>query len=347
MMMWDRCVARGWRSRLRVATVCCAGVLGSLGVASCSTGAELVTPDVPVLPADTVIAPRDTTARGPTGPFTLGAVLSDSRDWIEYTVGDAPLVIVAPHGGLLSPGELPDRACAECVTINDANTQDLARAIADAFAARTGRRPHLIVNRLHRRKFDANRDRVEATDGEMALDGTWEWLHAAVDTASALAARQWQRGLVIDLHGHGHAIARLELGYLLSAAQLRLSDSTLDVGRAIEGSSIARLARESLSGSTTAALLRGPTSLGGLLQTRGIAAVPSPAAPAPATGDPYFNGGFNTQRHGSRNGGRLDAVQIECHYSGVRDLPENRRAFADTLTSVLIEFMAREYGWAP
>ncbi len=293
-------------------------------------------------------APAPIPAAGPVGPFTVGTSYLDARSWVQYTAGDAPLVIIAPHGGLLSPGELPDRSCTGCVTANDTNTQLLARVIVDTFAARTGRRPHLVVNLLHRRKFDANRDLPEASGGNTAaLRGPWEWLHAAVDTAKADVGRRWQRGLVIDLHGHAHAIPRLELGYLLTATQLRLDDAALTSSGAFSSSSVARLLQNGLSNRTPAERLRGATSLGGLLEARGFAAVPSSVAPAPLVGEDYFNGGFNTARHGSRSASTTDAVQIECHFTGLRDTEASRAAFASALVDALLVLFANEYGWQP
>lgn len=309
-------------------------------LAACAGGASPTTP--------TPNPPPTPAPPGPVGPFVVGATYLDARSWVQYTAGDAPLVLISPHGGLLSPGELPDRSCDGCVTANDTNTQLLARAIVDTFAARTGRRPHLVVNLLHRRKFDANREVIEATSGNTAqLRGTWEWMHAAVDTAKADVARRWQRGLVIDLHGHAHAIPRVELGYLLTATQLRLDDAALTSSGALATSSVARLLQGGLSSRTPVERLRGATSLGGLLQARGFAAVPAPSAPAPLVGEDYFNGGYNTSRHGSRTTGPMDAVQIETQYAGVRDTDASRAAFASALVDALLVLFAAEYGWQP
>jgi hypothetical protein len=331
------------KARARLATTLAFGV--ALGVA-CGGGGEAGNPNPtgPTPPPTTTPTPADV----PTGPFVVGRAYTSASGWVQFTPGDAPIVLIAPHGGLLTPSSLPDRSCSGCVTGNDTNTQALARAIADTFAVRTGRRPHLVVNLLHRRKFDANRDLPEASGGNTAqLQATWEWLHAAVDSAKADVVRRAGRGLVLDLHGHAHAIARLELGYLLTATQLRLSDAELASSGALGASSIARLVGDARGAPGGAELLRGPTSLGGLLQVRGVPSVPSPAAPAPLVGEDYFNGGFNTQRHGSRLGGPIDAIQIESHFTGIRDTNESRGRFAALLTDALLELLATRYGWQP
>ncbi len=320
-------------------------VTASALVLACGGGSTSPNTPTPTPPAP---PPPVVTPVGPVGPFAVGSSYLDPRSWVQYTAGDAPIIVIAPHGGLLSPGELADRSCTECVTANDTNTQDLARVIADTFTVRTGRRPHLIVNLLHRRKFDANRDLTEATVNNTAtLRPTWEWMHAAVDTAKADVTRRWQRGLVLDMHGHAHAIPRLELGYLLTGTQLRLDDAALAASNAFNTTSTARLLSTRLSGRTAAQIFRGPSSLGGLLEARGVRAVPSPAAPAPLVGEDYFNGGYNTLRHGSRASGSVDAIQIECHFTGVRDTPESRARFASALVDALLVLLREEYGWQP
>lgn len=267
----------------------------------------------------------------------------DVSGWVTSLPGSIPFILVAPHGGDLVPDALPDRRCAGCETANDANTQELAHEVADAFARRIGRRPHLVINRVHRRKFDANRERVEATGNHAPLDGLWELFHQRIDSARAAATREVPRALLVDLHGHAHTIARLELGYLLSAGDLRLPDSLL--GPRVAASSIARLGPAGASGDRGAALVRGARALGTRLALAGYPAVPSASDPAPAAGDPYFTGGYNTQRHGSLAGGPIDAIQLECNFAGVRDTVASRRAFAEALVTALLAFLDDHYGW--
>lgn len=288
-----------------------------------------------------------TTVTGPVGPLVVGTTYADPNGWIEYVPGDAPLIIVSPHGGTIAPAEIPDRSCSGCVTANDLNTQELAREIVAAFLRRTGKRPHLVVNRLHRRKFDGNRDLQEATNGRAVLAPTWTWLQAALDSSTSRVASRNTRGLLIDLHGHGHDIPRLELGYLLTDAELRRSDAALGTGGDMSRTSIARLAGDSRSGERGVALLRGPNSLGAMLVAAGYPSVPSPVTPAPLSGEEYFDGGFNTRRNGSAQGGAVDAIQIESHYTGVRDTAASRAQFADALADVLVRFLDRHYGWRP
>lgn len=273
---------------------------------------------------------------GPVSPLDVSA-------WVETREGTIPLVIVAPHGGNLAPADLPDRTCAACVTPNDANTRALASELSDAFFRRVGKRPFMVTNLIHRSKFDANRDLAEATGGHAPLAPLWTLFHSRIDSAKARAVRLHPRALLIDLHGHAHSVERLEIGYLLSGAELRLADSMLT--SLMFTSSIARLDSAAVSGDSGVVLLRGPRSLGARLVQAGFAAVPSATDPSPLLGESYFNGGFNTQRHGSQVAGPVDAIQIECNYVGVRDTAAARTAFAEAFVTATLLYLSDHYGW--
>jgi hypothetical protein len=66
--------------------------------------------------------------------------------------------------------------------------------------------------------------------------------------------------------------------------------------------------------------------------------------PYPLAGEPYFSGGYNTDRHGSRFDGTIDAIQIECNMDGVRDTYANRQAFAEALKESYLAYMQDVYG---
>lgn len=316
-----------WRpaTRALAQTVAAGSVLLAAACVSGDDGSGITPPPTPRPPAPTPVY--------------------DPTAWVNSSDGTIPLVIIAPHGGDLSPFSLPVRTCAGCVTGNDTNTQPLANEIAAAFERRIGRRPFLVINRLHRSRFDGNRDQAEATGSYAPLFGVWEHWQASIDSARVRAARVHARAIVIDLHGHGHAIPRLELGYLLTATQLRLPDDQLHA--TITNSSVARLHQLKPAGDSGAALIRGPRSLGSRLAALGVPSVPSDATPAPLVGEDYFNGGYNTVRHGSRAGGTADAIQIETHFPGIRDTEANRRAFAEHLVTALLGVLDDYYGWTP
>jgi len=261
--------------------------------------------------------------------------------FIEYQPGGLPLIIGAPHGGYLKPKHLGDRTYG--VVDQDSNTQELARMIQAALVQKLGAAPHLVVCRLHRSKVDVNREIVEAAQGGLGAEQAWRDWQGFIIKAKAIVLKQFGTGLYIDLHGQRHKEARVELGYMIGADKLRLDDALLEKSTLlIRQSSIREL--DQRSPANFVELLRGASSLGGLLQARGFASVPSPDLPAPKESEQYFRGGFNTDTHGSRQGGSFNAVQIECPWLGVRDTPSNRAKFVDALTDVLPLWFRSHFG---
>jgi hypothetical protein len=275
--------------------------------------------------------------------YVAGNSYFSEQNYIEYQAGNAPLIISVPHGGTLKPSELPDRDCENCTYVLDLNTQELGRAIATAVYEQWGCYPHLIINRLHRIKLDANRDIAEAADGNPTAEKAWQAYQVFTDSAKANVVKQFQKGIYLDLHGHGHTIQRLELGYLLTKNELQQKDSLLNTTAFVQESSFKSLINNNLKGASHATLLRGDHAIGTLLTQQGFPSVPSKQDPAPKTADPYFNGGFNTLRNGSKTKGNIDAFQIESNYVGVRDNANNRKRFADSLTTTLRHFMTQYY----
>ena len=277
-------------------------------------------------------------AEVPRGPFTPGQSYFGRNQYVEYIAGNAPVIFAAPHGGTLVPDEIEPRSCG--TTVRDSNTEELARTLRDTFFASTGKYPHIIINRLSRTRFDANRDQAEASCGNAAAAVAWEEWHALLDTATAAVTAASGRGWFVDLHGHGHAIARLELGYLLTNANLDRPDPQLN---ALEMSSSVRSLSQDDTTTSFAELVRGPQSLGALFAVEGFRSIPSPSDPAPSGAD-YFDGGYNTRRHGCVAGGKICAVQIEANFAGVRDTEANRARFAQAIVRVTRAFLAARWG---
>lgn len=259
--------------------------------------------------------------------------------YVEYLAGDLPIVLTSPHGGSLKPAVIPNRK--QGVTGMDLNTQELARAVADEFYARTGHRVHLIASHLHRIKLDPNREIVEAAQGSPIAERAWHEFHASIRGALAAAVAQHGFAFLVDIHGHAHPIARVEIGYALEAAQLNQTDAAFDASGLIALTTLRDLAAR-LGGSPTA-LLRGPHSLGDLLESRGIRATPSPKDPQPGSG-PYFSGGYTIRQHaGAADTPKVDGVQFETYRKGLRDTPENRTKFAKAAVDSLMLFIEERY----
>lgn len=274
--------------------------------------------------------------------YEPGQVYYGTEEFVEYHAGNLPLIISVPHGGSLKPSWIPDRECATCVYVKDSWTAELAAEITDAVYDITGRYPHVIYCNLHRTKLDANRDLWEAALGNPDAGAAWYEYHRFIDSAKIATVRTFGKGFFVDLHGHGHAIERLELGYMLTATILRGSDESLENESVVNISSIKNLVSDNLKNLGHADLLRGSNSLGTLVEGRMFRSVPSTYDPFPLAGEYYFSGGYNTGRHGSSGGGTIDGVQIECN-PDVRFDAETRVQFAGTLALSLIEYLQLHY----
>jgi len=277
-------------------------------------------------------------------------------NYIEYIAGDMPVIFSVPHGGELTPPEIPDRQPAarfpDYATISDAYTEELALALHQTFRDYFGHSPHVIICRLKRTKVDCNREIEEAAGTNALARQAWHEFHDYINSAARAVVAGTGRGLYIDLHGQSHPLKRVELGYLLSARLLTNSDAVLNQPGYASGSSLRVLAAEVRV--PFSELLRGSNSLGGLLLAQGYPSLPDPAMPSPwgaanATVAPdeaalYFSGGYNTRRHSAAGqGGPIDGVQLEANLEGVRDTAVNRTNFSLALAATLDRFFAAHY----
>ncbi len=272
--------------------------------------------------------------------YVPGQTYFGRNQYIEYIAGDLPVIISAPHGGGEEPDEIPLRTYGTLV--RDLGTQETIRAIQDSVSAHSGGgHPHIVISRLRRTKLDPNREIVEAAQGSPFAEQAWHEFHGFIEVARARVTRGQDRGLYLDLHGHGHPQNRIELGYLLTAADLAQSDNALSQPAFVDKSSIRTLAGEVAI--PFAELVRGPESFGAFLSREAALSVPSPLFPDPGN-DPFFSGGYNTRVHGSVDGDAIDGIQIELHLPGIRDTDENRRGFAGGMARALESYLTAHFG---
>lgn len=323
------------------------GVLFTLLLAGCGSESTTTPPTQP----DPQLPPEEP----PVVIYEPGESYFGENGYVEYIAGDLPIILSAPHGGDLTPVSIPDRTAARCggsaTTVKDMGTAELVVQLKDALYERFGGYPHVVINHLHRRKLDANRERVEAACGNGAAGFAWDEFQGYVDEARELVTEQHGRGWYMDMHGHGHAIPRLELGYLLTRGELNQDDPELAGDDTAERkSSISTISEESPL--DFAELLRGERSLGSLYEENGFPTVPSFDDPKPLE-DAFFTGGYNTRRHscgtgatsvGGNAGGPICGVQIEANRPGVRDTHENRARFAEATAVVLEAYLGEHWG---
>lgn len=288
-------------------------------------------------------------AASPTFGYAPGKSVFGHKAWIQFIPGELPIIFSAPHGGYLKPAEIKDRVTG--LKNADSYTLETTLLVAAALFRATGKWPHVVLNRLHRSKLDANREIVEAAQGDELAEQAWGEFHKFIDVAKAEVAARCGRGLYIDMHANAHASKWTEFGYRLTTAQLNKDDSALNTAALIALSSMRALVSQQptklplgWTKPSHAKVLRSATSLGGRLQAVGFKSVPSPAHPGPGTAA-YFRGGYNTARHGSQKGGSIDGVQIETYTKFIATSAAGRLAYSDNLAKVIHGFVTDTYGW--
>ncbi|MBF4985349.1 T9SS type A sorting domain-containing protein [Nonlabens mediterrranea] len=279
--------------------------------------------------------------------YVPGNTYTDATGYVEYRAGNLPIVLSVPHGGYLEPTAILDRSCAGCITTADSFTQEITDGIYQSIVNETGCYPHVIINLLHRKKFDANRDVQDAANGDPTVILSWNNYHNYIDIAKAHVVQNYGSGTFYDMHGHAHAIQRIELGYLLTTTELQQTDHYLNTNSGSQDSSIRTLVSSNLQNLTQAQLIRGTNSLGDILENRGLSSIPSSVNPAPLNSEPYFSGGYNTRRHGSSdNISTINAIQIELN-SDLRFNSAIRPALVDSLARTIIDFHTTHYNNQP
>lgn len=266
--------------------------------------------------------------------WEVGKTYTDQENWTAFIVGDLPLIISVPHGGTTVSPDVPVRNCKDAVTVTDSKTIELVKEIEKAFLEKYNARPFIIISNLSRKNVDQNRAIQEGTCSDKSMEKPWNQFHDYIDTAIVLATKKFGRAIYIDLHGHGHTKQRLELGYSLSADELRSLDSNpKNNSKVASKSSVANLITIDKTKDINQ-LLIGDNAFGTLITKAGFDAVPSKQDVAPLEGDKYFNGGYNTRRYTSSKYPNVFGWQIESNFKGVRDAA-GRPAFANAFAEVM------------
>lgn len=275
-----------------------------------------------------------------------GDIFYDKEHWTACIVGDMPLVISIPHGGTEKPGNISDRSCSDIVTVTDLNTIELARAISRELADEYNLHPYLVLCNLKRTKIDQNREIKEATCGNKAMEAPWHLFHDYIDTALTEVVGKFGSALYIDLHGHGHANQRIEIGYSMSKNDLSNVYTKLNLEALWHKSSLNNL-HSIKNGQDFRARIIGDKAFGTMMGNEGIRAVPSEQDPYPTRSEPFFSGGYNTGYYSSSNYPRVFGWQIECNNEGVRDTEASRIAFSKAFVKVIMQYLQDDVGYKP
>lgn len=228
--------------------------------------------------------------------------------------GDSAIILSAPHGGTKPIPGVPPRegtGVKQFATVRDDGTEVLAPQVAQRLEKLTGKKPHLVVALFQRKGVDVNRPANDAFESEKAKP-YYEAYHAALAKARQAVIARHGRGLLIDIHGQG-----------------------ADPDAIFRGTNGLKTASHLIDRSGKGALL-GKGGLFGELEIRKHTIIP--ANDSDALEDPRYNGGYIVRTYGSREGGTVDAVQLELG-SRLRRAP-GRDAFADDLAASIAAFAA-------
>ena len=275
---------------------------------------------------------------GEDGPYNYGQTYQGRNGYTTYYPGNIPLILSIPHGGDITPSEISNRTYG--VTVTDSNTVELGIAIRNYFYANYNIRPYVIINNLKRTKLDANRDRVEAAQGNIYAERAFDEFHFYIENAREDIISKFGTGVLFDIHGHGinpdgFNDLRTWIGYLLTSDELDNSNDYIDQNISINDVSIYSLLNS--SGQSLSDLLSGPSSLGALFEENNCSALPSPESRSPE-GMRYFSGGYNTFRYGTNRNFNFSSIQLEFPFQGLRDTPQSRNLFAATFVELVQEY---------
>lgn len=263
------------------------------------------------------------------------------NSYIEYIAGDMPIIIVAPHAGLLTPAFLPD--------INtrgaDNGTMELVRFFADSLHFKTGGcRPHIIINYLKPSKLNpvyASSDSLLAAGTNAITLQALNDFHNFIQIAHAKVTADWGKGHYFELHGNGTNEEWNMIGLGVSKTYLNLSDSVIMTR--VNNSTIKNLC--TVGGANFLEVLKGSTSLGGMLDSLGWKSTTSPHFPAPPDTVTFYYAGQNTWRYGSKNSGTIDATHLESFWEFMV-LATNQSKYFNDLANSMLSFMNIHYGFS-
>ena len=208
-------------------------------------------------------------------------------DFISVQKGDLPIILSAPHGGMMTVPGVPERVGegmkkggAGFFAGRDENTELLAVAIARAIESRLGKKPSFVIAKFHRKYVDANRPPEIAVEHPRAREVYDAYRGKLAQFCDDVQTR-FGHGLLIDVHGQASARDTVFRGTHNGATDALL----------------AKMFGEKIHA--------GPQSLAGLLVARGIPMKPTDTSPE-ASG---FTGGHIVQTYGKHEG--IGAVQFE------------------------------------
>jgi hypothetical protein len=221
----------------------------------------------------------------------------------------------------------------------------LSRYMADSLYFKSGGcRPHIIINHLRPSKLNpvyAAADSLSAAGtNPVALQALRDF-YRFIEIAHNKVATEWGKGHYFELHGNGTAQEWNMVGLGVSKEYLKLSNA--DLMTRVNHSTVKHLC--TVGGANFLEILKGSTSLGGMLEARGWKSTTSPSNPVPPDSVTFFFAGQNTWRYGSNNTGTIDATHLESYWKFMA-LSANQSKYFNDLADAILSFMNLHYGFS-
>lgn len=230
-------------------------------------------------------------------------------DLVVVQEGTLPIILSAPHGGSTAiPDALLRRGLGvdQFVTVKDGNTDLLAKKVAEGLEKVLNGKPYYVIAKFERKYADANRPASNAYESDAAKP-VYELYHRSLEKARDAVDKKWGAGILIDIHGQGAEANTIFRGTAGAKSVKHLLDRHGD------------------------AALTGPKSIFGYLSRHEFTVHPLPGSKDAENRS--FNGGYIVQTYGSRDGGRIDAIQMEFG-TNLRQKPQLDKTAAATVDAI-------------
>ncbi len=265
------------------------------------------------------------------GILVEGQSYFGANNYVEYIPGNLPIIIGAPHAGLLMPSHLP----IVLYRLSDGGTLQASLMMRDSIMLATnGCRPHIIINHLHPKLFVCTGEMIEASGLHPETNQAWYDYNNFIEIAKTKVTDDWGKGHYFEIHTT--ARPRNQVGLGLDTGDLSQPNSMLST---MANQSTAHYLCTT-GGANFLEVVKGNNGLGSLLEAKGWDSSPSYADPQPT--DPFFYAGKNTWRHGSNTFGVIDATHIESSGAYI-NASSNRANYSGDLANAMLSFMQTFY----
>ncbi len=277
-------------------------------------------------------------------PFQRGII---KHKYYEYREGNLPLIIVVPHAGRLEDKTLVKRNESNCLDPNlntriDMYIPQMCEIMDSMLYAQTGMYPHYIKLNLQRAYLDLNRPRNYATvNGCAKTQALYDEIYGLINEIQTNIGRKYGAGLLLSMHSRVRDTELVELGYLIVADQMNMSDDEIDASFLVRESSIFNLSIYNRQQTSFSKIMRGEFSFGTMLSGNGVPCIPSMYNPKPEL-DKYYSGANIIKEFGPGDMTYIDAIQMIFNKES-RYTTENRHKTAQAVVDSFVKFMETNY----